>query len=33
MDALPRYRFLFRLDSWCGTGGVVYGIPEERYGD
>jgi len=33
MEHLPRYRFLFRLDSWCGTGGVVYGIPEERCGD
>lgn len=33
MEHLPGYRFLFRLDSWCGTGGVVYGIPEERYGE
>lgn len=30
METLPDYRFLFRLDSWCGTGGVVYGIPKER---
>jgi FkbM family methyltransferase len=30
MDTLPDYRFLFRLDSWCGTGAVVYAIPNER---
>jgi FkbM family methyltransferase len=30
MQTLPRYRFLFRLDAWCGTGAVVYAIPEER---
>jgi len=30
MQALPRYRFLFRAHSWCGTGAVVYCIPQER---
>jgi FkbM family methyltransferase len=30
MERLSDYRFLFRLDSWCGTGGVVYAIPNER---
>lgn len=30
MDNLDGYRFLFRLHSWCGTGAVVYAIPEER---
>jgi FkbM family methyltransferase len=30
METLPDYRFLFRLHSWCGTGAVVYGIPNER---
>lgn len=30
MDTLPDYRFLFRLHSWCGTGAVIYAIPEER---
>lgn len=30
MQTLPRYRFLFRLHSWCGTGAVIYGIPNER---
>ena len=30
METLHRYRFLFRAHSWCGTGAVVYGIPEER---
>lgn len=32
MDALPDYRFLFRTHSWCGTGAVVYAIPNERMG-
>ena len=27
---LPRYRFYFRVHSWCGTGAVIYAIPEER---
>lgn len=30
MDALPDYRFLFRMDSWCGTGALLYAIPNER---
>ena len=30
MDTLPNYRFLFRAHSWCGTGAVVYAIPNER---
>jgi FkbM family methyltransferase len=30
MDNLPDYRFLFRAHSWCGTGAVVYAIPNER---
>lgn len=25
------YRFLFRLHSWCGTGGVAYCIPCNRF--
>ena len=32
METLPHYRFLFRLHSWCGTGAVVYAIPNERIG-
>jgi len=32
MKTLPRYRFLFRLHSWCGTGAVIYAIPHERIG-
>jgi FkbM family methyltransferase len=30
MQTLPDYRFLFRAHSWCGTGAVVYAIPNER---
>jgi hypothetical protein len=30
MEALPGYRFLFRIHSWCGTGAVIYAIPNER---
>jgi FkbM family methyltransferase len=30
MDTLPDYRYLFRVDSWCGTGAVVYCLPNER---
>lgn len=30
MHTLTRHRFLFRLHSWCGTGAVIYAIPEER---
>ena len=32
METLPDYRFLFRAHSWCGTGAVVYGLPNERLG-
>jgi FkbM family methyltransferase len=32
MDTLPDYRFVFRAHSWCGTGAVVYAIPNERTG-
>lgn len=32
MEALPDYQFLFRAHSWCGTGAVVYAIPNERAG-
>jgi FkbM family methyltransferase len=28
--SLPRYRFYFRAHSWCGTGAVIYAVPEER---
>jgi FkbM family methyltransferase len=30
MKTLPRYDFLFRNHSWCGTGAVIYAIPQER---
>jgi FkbM family methyltransferase len=30
MRTLPDYQFLFRIHSWCGTGAVIYGIPNER---
>jgi FkbM family methyltransferase len=30
MQTLAGYRFLFRNHSWCGTGAVVYAIPNER---
>ena len=32
METLSDYRFLFRLHSWCGTGAVIYAIPDERIG-
>ena len=32
METLPEYHFLFRVDSWCGTGAVIYAIPNERRG-
>jgi FkbM family methyltransferase len=32
METLPHYSFLFRLHSWCGTGAVIYAIPDERIG-
>lgn len=31
METLSDYRLLFRLHSWCGTGAVIYAIPEERW--
>ncbi len=31
MTHMARYTFLLRLHSWCGTGLVIYAIPEERY--
>jgi FkbM family methyltransferase len=31
MENLQKYRFYFRSHGWCGTGAVVYAIPEERY--
>lgn len=30
MELLPDYRFLMRLHAWCGTGAVMYAIPNER---
>jgi hypothetical protein len=30
MQTLSGYRFLFRNHSWCGTGAVIYAIPQER---
>jgi FkbM family methyltransferase len=30
METLPDYRMLFRAHSWCGTGAVIYAIPNER---
>jgi FkbM family methyltransferase len=30
MEKLPDYQFYFRLHSWCGTGAVLYAIPNER---
>ena len=32
MQILPDYRFLFRIHAWCGTGAVIYAIPNERRG-
>ena len=29
MKHLDGYRFLMRVHSWCGTGAVVYALPEE----
>jgi len=31
METLAGYRFLFRNHSWCGTGAVIYAIPQERH--
>lgn len=30
MEHLPDYRFLFRVHAWCGTGAVLYALPNER---
>ena len=30
METLTDYRFFFRAHSWCGTGAVIYAIPNER---
>lgn len=30
MNTLRNYRFLLRLHGWCGTGLVMYALPEER---
>ena len=30
METLAGYRFLFRNHSWCGTGAVIYAIPDDR---
>lgn len=30
MRTLPDYKFLFRIHAWCGTGAVIYAIPNER---
>ncbi|MDB5554763.1 MAG: hypothetical protein JWL86_4747 [Rhizobium sp.] len=30
MEYLEDYRILFRTHSWCGTGAVVYAIPDEK---
>jgi hypothetical protein len=30
MQNLNDYRFLFRIHAWCGTGAVIYAIPNER---
>jgi len=32
METLRDYHFLFRLHTWCGTGAVIYAIPNERFG-
>lgn len=29
-ESLENYKFYLRLHSWCGTGAVMYGIPNER---
>ena len=30
METLADYRFLFRNHSWCGTGAVIYAIPQRE---
>lgn len=31
MEILDNYRFFLRLHSWCGTGAVIYAVPQERF--
>jgi hypothetical protein len=31
LDNLTSYRHYFRLHNWCGTGAVIYCVPEERH--
>ncbi|OQW92805.1 MAG: hypothetical protein BWK78_00530 [Thiotrichaceae bacterium IS1] len=31
MSELSNYKFYMRLHSWCGTGAVVYCVPQERF--
>lgn len=31
MTQLDDYRFFLRVHAWCGTGVVLYAIPEERF--
>ncbi len=30
METVPDYHYFMRLHAWCGTGSVVYAIPNER---
>lgn len=30
MEKLNNYRFYFRAHAWCGTGAVIYAVPEGR---
>lgn len=30
MSLLDKYKFLFRNHCWCGTGSMIYAIPDER---
>lgn len=30
MEKMTSYKYYLRLHSWCGTGAVIYAIPEER---
>lgn len=30
MEHLSGYQYLFRLHGWCGTGAVLYALPQER---
>ena len=29
-EQLKNYKFIYRLHSWCGTGAILYAIPNER---